>query len=664
MKGSMKYILVFIVSMLVLNIHVFADIKKAVVTGDFLRVRSGAGTNYGSLGQVNTGASLELLDEEVYTDESTSPDNNCTYGWYKVRYNNETGYVCKGFVNIVTIATENVEPQSEYEKILYDKGFPSSYWDSLYKLHELHPNWVFNAYKTDVDWNNFISNESTVGKSLTDSKRTGYYSTAGGSYNWLTDTYNVMEAGGWYAASPALIAYNADPRNWLYEERVFMFEDLTYHPEYQTLDVVKSILSVNSTLAKYADDFIAVARDGGLSISPVHLATRSRLEIGTNANADQILGNSSRTYRGYNLYGYYNFFNVGSYPDPYTTSPVTRGLAYACGTNCNMGDSLGRPWNTAKKAIAGGANLLINTYVAGGQNTIYFEKWDVIGEQKFTTQYMSNVMSPYTEGNLVYTAYKKAGALDNPIVFTIPVYDNMPASPSPEPNPGNQNNRLSDIKVNGTSINGFAHDIFNYTVAVSDVATTVDLSATKIASTSTVSGVGNIPLTGTETNLVIKVTAENGTTQDYNIRVIKTSGGSLSINDVVNAASIKSDGTYLSGFNVGMSITDLKNAINKVSPVATINVVGNENVLGTNDKVTICNNGECKDYLIVVYGDTNGDGSISILDLLKVQKNILNTSKLNGAYLTAADTNKDGVVNILDLLKVQKQILGSSSIEQ
>ncbi len=660
MKGSIKYIIVFMISMFILNIHVFAQMKKVVATGDFLNVRSGSGSNHTSLGQINTGTSLELLSDSVFADEG----GNCSEGWYQVRYGNETGYVCKSFVNVITVETENVEPQSDYEKVLYDKGFPSSYWDSLYKLHQLHPNWVFNAYKTNVDWNTFINAESVVGKSLTDSKRTGYYSTAGGSYDWLTDTYKPLEAGSWYAASPALIAYNADPRNWLYDERIFMFEDLTYHPEYQTLDVVKSVLAVNATLASYAQSFVNVASSGTASISPVHLATRSRLEIGTNASADQILGNSSRTYRGYSLYGYYNFFNVGSYADPYTTSPVTRGLAYACGPNCDMGTSLGRPWNTPEKAIAGGADLLINTYVGGGQNTIYFEKWDVIGEKKFTTQYMTNVMSPYTEGNLVYTAYNKANALGNPIVFTIPIYENMPAEPAPEPHPGNQNNRLKDIKINGVSINGFAHDIFDYTVAVSDVAVSVDVEADKIAASATVSGVGNISLTGPETNLVIKVTAENGTVQNYNIRVIKTSGGSLGINDIVNAASIKSDGTYLSGFNVGMSITDLKNAINKISPGATVNVVGNANTLGTNDRVNICNNGDCKDYLVIIYGDTNGDGSISILDLLKVQKNILNTSKLNGAYLKAADTNKDGAVNILDLLKVQKQILGSSNIEQ
>lgn len=658
MKRSISCIALFIVSMFILNMHVFANYKKVVATGDFLYVRSGAGTNYSSIGQVNTGGSLELLNENKFPDEG-----GCSEGWYQVRYDSKTGYICSLFVNVVEVVTEDVEPKDDYERVLKDKGFPSSYWDGLYKLHQIHPNWEFNAYITNVDWNTFINAESVVGKSLTDSRNEGYYSTAGGSYDWLTDTYKPLEAGTWYAASPSYIAYHADPRNWLYEERIFMFEDLTYHSDYQTVDVVESVLRVNPTLAKYAQNFVNVASNGVASISPVHLATRSRLELGTSAS-EQILGTSTRTYNGHSLYGYYNFFNVGSYADSVTSNPVTRGLAYACGPACGFGTTAGRPWDTPEKAIAGGANVIINNYFAEGQNTIYFEKWDVVGDQKFTRQYMTAITSPYTEGNLVYTAYNNANALGNPIVFTIPVYENMPASPAPEPKGGNQNNRLKDLKVNGNSINGFAHDIFNYTVAVSDIAVSVDIEASKIANEATVSGVGNIPLTGTETNLVVRVTAENGTTQDYNIKVIKTSGGSLSINDVVNAASIKSDGTYLSGFNVGMSISDLKNAINKVSPVATVTVTGNTDILGTNDKVSICNNGECKDYLVIIYGDTNGDGSISILDLLKVQKNILNTSKLSGAYLQAADTNKDGVVNILDLLKVQKQILGSSSIEQ
>ena len=69
-------------------------------------------------------------------------------------------------------------------------------------------------------------------------------------------------------------------------------------------------------------------------------------------------------------------------------------------------------------------------------------------------------------------------------------------------------------------------------------------------------------------------------------------------------------------------------------------------------------------YNIVVYGDTNGDGTINALDLLRVQKDILAISKLGGFYNSAADTSKDGKVNALDLLQVQKHILGIKNIAQ
>ncbi|HHW30002.1 MAG TPA: mannosyl-glycoprotein endo-beta-N-acetylglucosamidase, partial [Syntrophomonadaceae bacterium] len=69
-------------------------------------------------------------------------------------------------------------------------------------------------------------------------------------------------------------------------------------------------------------------------------------------------------------------------------------------------------------------------------------------------------------------------------------------------------------------------------------------------------------------------------------------------------------------------------------------------------------------YNIVIYGDVNGDGDITIIDLLRVQKHLLNTSKLSGAFLTAADVSKDGAVTILDLLRVQKHLLGTAYIQQ
>lgn len=69
-------------------------------------------------------------------------------------------------------------------------------------------------------------------------------------------------------------------------------------------------------------------------------------------------------------------------------------------------------------------------------------------------------------------------------------------------------------------------------------------------------------------------------------------------------------------------------------------------------------------YNIIVYGDTNGDGSINALDLLRVQKKILGIGNLSGVYDSAADTNKNGQINGLDLLQVQKHILKIKLIQQ
>jgi len=66
----------------------------------------------------------------------------------------------------------------------------------------------------------------------------------------------------------------------------------------------------------------------------------------------------------------------------------------------------------------------------------------------------------------------------------------------------------------------------------------------------------------------------------------------------------------------------------------------------------------CASYPVVIYGDVNGDGRITSLDLRITQKHILGVDKLEGYILTAADTGKDGNVTSLDLRLTQKHILG------
>ena len=91
--------------------------------------------------------------------------------------------------------------------------------------------------------------------------------------------------------------------------------------------------------------------------------------------------------------------------------------------------------------------------------------------------------------------------------------------------------------------------------------------------------------------------------------------------------------------------------------------VFNERALRTGDKIKIVSGKEEKTFEFIIYGDVNGDGEITILDLLKVQKHLLGSINLEGVYLKASDVNKDNEITILDLLKVQKHLLGSIVIE-
>jgi beta-N-acetylglucosaminidase len=127
---------------------------------------------------------------------------------------------------------------------------------------------------------------------------------------------------------------------------------------------------------------------------------------------------------------------------------------------------------------------------------------------------------------------------------------------------------------------------------------------------------------------------------------------------------------YISKIEVGTSVSTLKSAIESVSGTGSVKITNNSGKevtsgnLGTGFKVELSNGVDKETLSIVIKGDTSGDGVINALDLLQVQKNILGTYSLSGAYSLAGETSGDGVINALDLLQIQKNILGSFKIEQ
>lgn len=67
---------------------------------------------------------------------------------------------------------------------------------------------------------------------------------------------------------------------------------------------------------------------------------------------------------------------------------------------------------------------------------------------------------------------------------------------------------------------------------------------------------------------------------------------------------------------------------------------------------------------MIIKGDVNGDGRITIEDLLLIQSHILRIITLRGDNFVAADVNNDGDIGVTDLAKVQKHLLGVEILDE
>lgn len=581
------FILLIILAMFLNMTPVYALISaKALITGG-LSFREEPSSDSKRISYIPYNANIDILSTTFYKG------TGCSAGWYKGKYNDKIGYVCSKYISFYTIGTiaEEREAVTDLEKKFKEASFPSSYWDSLTKLQTEHPNYEFKAIKTGLDWATAVSEESILGTSLIQiSKITDtnapYISTMGGSYDYEKKEYNVLEGSSWYAADSEVVAYYMDPRNFLTDSRIFMFEDLAYTSDFITTKAIEKVFSGNfAYLSPYASAFVEAGKTAG--VNPVYLAVLTRQELGGGSSVavsgekfcyPEVNGNYPEE-RGKCYESYYNFFNIGAGTDK---KPVYNSLIYAK----NKG------WDTPLKAITGGANSIGKSYIKRGQNTSYFKRFNVKPGTEYTLyahQYMTNIMAPYSESSTSYNTYNSIEALtlesEVKFAFEIPVYENMPTKTS-------------------------------------------------------------LP---TEVKFVT----------DY---------GKTIIDGLIADTLIKNDGTYFTGFTFGDTCEDLTKRLTIASSSMTVNIFdinGNaktEGVIVTGDKVKLVYEEESQQYEIVLIGDVSGDAKIDLVDLLRVQKHIMNASNLTDGYLKAADTNQDGEVNIVDLLRIQKHILGNIKI--
>ena len=645
-----------------------------------LSIRSSVGGS--SIGKLNCGNQVDILDTDV------SSSDKC-YSWYKVKHGDTTGYVCGKYITTTSLSKVAIEyyknhSLEDYNNSLKTLGFPDSYLPYLDELHARYPNWKFEVLNTGFDYSLVTSLESAVGTSLIQGDPDGYKSTAGGSYNYYTDTFNALDGYTWYAANHAVVSYYMDPRLYLKPDYVFMFEKLTYDSTYHTVDKVSNLLS-STKLGDYDSNFASYYMEAAstYNVSPIHLASRTRQEVGSST---AVISGAGFDYNGKHYSGLYNTYNIGAYSG---ADNWKKGLIYANGGEDGSNTSYGRPWNSLKKAIIGGAEFISTGYINNNQYTDYLQKFNVLnGQSKIGVhQYMTNLRAPLSEASSTYSTYSSFNMLNNEFVFSIPVYSNM-QNMYVLPNMGNPNNYLSNIKVNDSIVTGFDGGVTSYDVYVSSSTSSIKVSAATVNSGAKISGdisgtgsaSGNINIIEGKNPVTIKVTALNGSLKTYTVNVyrekatepttpdVPATTGELS--SVVTGAGYKINNNYLSGLNPGSKASDVINSIKKKD--ASVNVVIKNSsgkviesdFVGTGSTIELSKGDYKLSVTVIIYGDPSGDGKINALDLLKIQKHILGVSKLSGSSLTAADPSKDNKVNALDLLKVQKHVLGLNSINQ
>lgn len=494
-------------------------------------------------------AELEGVEESFYANASLNTDSKVYSGWKKDSSEIVT-LPAGSYVYITSVVCVEEEPrwahvifdineycyegyiQFELLSVSYDadlmaadetQAFPADYQSALNALHQAHPNWVFKPVYVGDTFDYAVGQQMAVASRALVST---YYNECFRSmldrdYNWQTNTWKAWEPG-WAGASEETVRYYMDPRNFLNENDIFMFESLTYE-KYQEEDVVEAALA-NTFMANtnvpgeeytYAWLFCWIGEK--YDINPVALASRVRQEQGA-GTSDLISGK----YSGYEgLYNYFNIQATGSTKDEI----IKNGLKEAkTGSTIMMPDGTvsSGAWDTPSKAVIGGSLKFANLYILKNQNTLYAQKFDYDGKYngKYWHQYMTNIMAPYSEGNQVRRSYSKSGQMENSFVFLIPVYDERPTeSPKPQERK-NQNSCLKSLTVNDqeviTAFDKTQKD-FYYSVGEKTVYANVRVKTASSSATLKFSNIGS--MSHKVEVSTITVTAEDGTQTQYRLFV-------------------------------------------------------------------------------------------------------------------------------------------------
>ena len=284
----------------------------------------------------------------------------------------------------------------------------------------------FQIYETGINWSDALNMEfqghDYSPKNLIEetSSRTGM---------WFCPICTEKKFdSGYNCASLDALAYMMDPRNSLNIDSVFQFKTLGVS------DVTSSDISrvVQGTFLNTPSIINALTEaSNNNQINGYYITSKIINEQGKN-------GSTLSNGQGYNgeYVGYYNLFNIGASGNG-SANIIRNGLKRAQEEG----------WTSPEASILEGVSFVKESYIGRKQDTLYFQKFNVVSESGnlFNHQYQQNIMAAEMEGRTLKDFYTINGQLTGTHYFLVPVYENMPKETSARPDTEKENGLYYEV---------------------------------------------------------------------------------------------------------------------------------------------------------------------------------------------------------------------------
>lgn len=169
-----------------------------------------------------------------------------------------------------------------------------------------------------------------------------------------------------------------------------------------------------------------------------------------------------------------------------------------------------------------------------------------------------------------------------------------------------------------------------------------------------------------ETNVIVS-SEENNISKTVKVKVIDK----LQEGEIVFDQDLQINGNEITGLeNKNNTADKISNKIQTNYTIEIYNAEGDKlegnDLVGTGSTIKILdNNNVVIEYNVIMYGDVNADGKINSIDLLVLQRHILELQKLEGVFVKAGNVRKNGKnPSSVDCLLIQRHILGLQGLEQ